>query len=166
MFTDGYDRTLDDKHRIQIPAPFRSAIDPATDGTAFYVTLGERENTLSLYTEGYFNRKARSMAIENVADRAGREFAQLFFYFSSRVELDKQGRILLPEKQLNLLKLPRPDSELYLAGAMYRIDIWRKPDYEKFVEANMDSFRGEMHRFLSLGSGLPRETVAQSRPPE
>ena len=54
FFTGQYDRTIDDKNRIQLPSQLRSAIDPERDGPGLYVTLGEDRGTLSIYTERGF----------------------------------------------------------------------------------------------------------------
>ncbi|MCH8053349.1 MAG: division/cell wall cluster transcriptional repressor MraZ, partial [Planctomycetes bacterium] len=50
-----------------------------------------------------------------------------------RLEMDKQGRILLPER---MLKRADIGTELMLTGAGGHLDLWNRAVYEEFVESN------------------------------
>ena len=150
LFTDAYERTIDEKKRVQIPAPFRNAMDPEQDGSAFFAVPGERSQTLSLYPENYFKTKVGSMHLDRVPGSDALDFEQMFFSLASRVEPDKQGRIVLPERQLSMVDL---GSEVYLCGAHYRIDVWPKAVYESFLR-EVSSRRSALQSFLRM-SGSP-----------
>lgn len=146
IFIDTYERTIDDKNRIQIPAPFRNALDPQQHGSAFYIVPGERHNTLSLYPEKYFEAKVASIQTDQMPEADALDFEQVFYSMASHVEMDKQGRIVIPERQLSAVDLGK---EVYVAGANYRLDVWRKSDYEEFME-QVSARRAGLHRFLRM----------------
>lgn len=144
IFTDVYERTIDDKNRTQIPAPYRNGMDPEIDGTAFYVVPGERNHTLSFYPERYFERRIESIRTDDIPGSEALDFEQMFFSLASRVELDKQGRVVLPERLLAMVDLGK---EICIAGADYRFDIWRKSAYENFIRDAVDR-RSALQGFL------------------
>ena len=125
-------------------------MDPERDGSAFFIVPGERANTLALYPENYFKSKVASMRLDEVPGSDALDFEQMFFSLASRVEPDKQGRVVLPERQLSMVEL---GSEVYLCGAHYRIDVWPKRDYEAFLR-EVASRRSALQSFLRM-SGSP-----------
>lgn len=151
VFTGAYERAIDEKNRIQIPAPFRNAVDPERNGGAFYVVPGERDNTLAFYPEKYFDQKVASMRTDEIAGPEALDFEQMFFSLASRVEMDKQGRLVLPERQLSMVEL---GTEVYITGAHYRLDLWRKSDYDKFIK-EVGSRRSVLQSFLRMGRPKP-----------
>ena len=151
FFTDAFERTLDDKKRLQIPAEYRQGLDPEHPIVAFYVVPGERESTLSLLPEQYFREKVASMHTDRIPGPDGLDFEQMFFSLASRAEPDKQGRIVRPERQLAMVEL---GSELYITGAHYRLDVWRKADYEQFLR-DVAPRRASLQSFLRMGGAPP-----------
>lgn len=143
-FTDAYVRNIDSKNRLQIPAQMRAVINPELDGKSMFLVPGERENTLSLYTEAFFCEKAASLRTDEIPGPEAIDFEQLFFGSASRIELDAQGRLVLPERQLEMVDL---GTEIYVVGAQYRVDLWRKSDYEAFMK-EAASRRVTLHQFL------------------
>ena len=144
ILTDAYERTIDEKNRIQIAAPHRNVLDPDRQGVALYLVPGERVGTVSLYPEKYFEDKVHSMRTDEIAGQDALDFEQMFFPQASRVEMDKQGRLVLPERQLASAKLGR---EIYVTGARYRLDLWNRADYEEFLK-EVESRRMELQSFL------------------
>jgi len=151
LLTGAYERSIDDKKRVQIPAPFRNAVAPDESGAAFFIVPGERENTLSFYPEKYFLDKVATLRTDQIPGPEALDFEQMFFSLASRVEMDKQGRVVLPERQLAMVDL---GAEVYLTGAHYRVDLWRKSDYERFIQ-EVGSRRSVLQNFLRMGSRPP-----------
>jgi MraZ protein len=54
-------------------------------------------------------------------------FDQMNFALASRLEWDKQGRVLIPEKTLKRTGLER---EVTLIGARDHLELWNRPDWE------------------------------------
>lgn len=153
IFIDTYERTIDEKNRVQIPAPYRNALDPQQHGSAFYIVPGERDNTLSFYPDKYFEAKVASVRTDQMPEADALDFEQSFYSMASHVEMDKQGRIVIPERQLSSVELGK---EVYLAGANYRIDVWRKADYDEFMQ-EVRTRKTKLHRFLRM-PGQPTGT--------
>ncbi len=135
LFTGQFERTIDAKNRIQLPSPLRGAIDPETDGDLVYVTFGEHRGTLSLFTERAFNELASRSESEFKPTREALQFELQFYGLTAVVELDKQGRFVLPER---LLKKARLGPEIVLVGQGNRIDIWNPGDLERSLGINWD----------------------------
>ncbi len=128
VFTGQYDRTLDAKNRIQLPSQLRSAINPEVDGAGLYVTLGEHRGTLSLFTERAFEELAARIETEFIPGSESRRFELQFYGLASHVDMDKQGRFVLPDR---LRKKARLGEEAYLVGQKSRIDVWNRADFER-----------------------------------
>jgi MraZ protein len=144
-FTGAYERTIDAKNRIQIPAQFRSVMDPEAQGEAFYLCPGERRNTLSLYPERTFEERANQLRTEQISGEDSLAFEQLYYSLASRLEMDKQGRVVLPERQLALVNLGK---EITLAGASTRVDIWATREYQEFVQSSFATQWPDLQKFM------------------
>jgi MraZ protein len=127
VFAGHYERSIDAKGRIQLPAPLRAAIDKDRDGAGLYVQLGVHPRTLALYTERGFDQLAERMKTEYMTGADSRRFELQFYGLASFVELDNQGRFVIPDR---LRRKARLGEEVYLVGQKHRIDIWSRADYE------------------------------------
>ncbi|WP_432798224.1 division/cell wall cluster transcriptional repressor MraZ [Poriferisphaera sp. WC338] len=108
VFTGTYEHTIDAKNRLAIPATIRNQILRSVgagegNSVALYITPGEAGPggpSLSIYTEAYFDRRAAELdQSEQDADEI-LDYEEMFYSMASRVEIDKQGRIRLPESVL------------------------------------------------------------------
>jgi MraZ protein len=129
-FTGHYERTIDSKNRLQVPSQFRNAIDPERDGPGLYVILGERRHTLALVTERQFDELADRIRTESAPGQDSLDFEQRFYSTASHLDMDKQGRVVLPEY---LTSMARIEGDVVLSGGNYRIDIWRRSDFKAFM---------------------------------
>ena len=90
MFMGEYNHTIDAKGRLIVPSKFREAL-----GDTFVVTKG-LDGCLFVYDNEEwqaFEEKLRSLPITN---KEARQFARFFLAGAAEVEVDKQGRILVP----------------------------------------------------------------------
>ncbi len=144
LLTGAHERNIDDKNRIQIPAPHRDVLDPDRKGARLYVVPGERDRTLSLFPKAQFERKVASMRTDQTPGTDALDFEQMFLSLASPVDMDKQGRLVLPEQQLTMVDLGKA---IYVTGARFRLDVWPKELYEAFVVEAM-SRRSKLAHFL------------------
>ncbi len=128
VFTGQYERTIDAKNRIQLPSQLRAAIDPERDGKGLYITLGEHRSTLSVFTERAFEELSSRIATEFMPGPESRRFELQFYALASYVEVDKQGRILVPDR---LRRKARLGEEVFLVGQKYRVDVWNREDLDR-----------------------------------
>lgn len=128
FFTGQYDRAIDAKNRIQLPSQLRAAIEGDGGGSGLYITLGEHRGTLSIFTDRTFEALADRIGTEVMPGPESRRFELQFYALASHVEIDKQGRILLPE---NLCRKARLSGDVVLVGQKFRVDLWSRAELEK-----------------------------------
>ena len=66
-----------------------------------------------------------------------RAFSRFFLSGAVECELDKQGRINLPQ---NLLKYSLIEKETTIVGVSSRIEIWAQSEWETFFDEAEESF--------------------------
>ena len=130
FFTGQFERTIDAKNRIQLPSQLRSAIVSERDGDLIYVTLGEHRGTLSLFTERAFEELAARTETEFKPDEDSLRFELQFYGLTAAVELDKQGRFVLPDR---LVKKARLGPDVVLVGQGNRVDVWNPAELERSI---------------------------------
>ena len=75
-------------------------------------------------------------------NKEARQFARFFLAGAAQVEVDKQGRILLPASLRSFANL---DKDVVLVGVGSRIEIWDKEKYEALsADENMDDIANAM----------------------
>jgi MraZ protein len=125
LFFGAHDVGIDDKNRMPVPADIRRAIDPETDGEAFFLVPGINQK-LWLYPEKYYKSLALQIHSEMAPGEDQIAFDQLNFAMASRVEWDRQGRILIPEKYIRKSGL---NKEVTVVGMRDHIEVWNRSDW-------------------------------------
>ena len=139
MLTGEYEHTLDDKNRLFVSNKLRGQIDVETYGANFYLVLGAN-GVLCLYPEKYFLRLVLGKAPTGAADEAI-AFERLGFALACRVELDRQGRLLLNEK---LRRRARLGTNLTLVGIRDHIELWNTEDWERYLQNHLAPYQAQM----------------------
>ncbi len=140
MLTGEYEHTLDDKGRLFVSNRLRSQIDVSKHGSSFYLVFGTN-GILCLYPEKYFRQIALAGAPGTAAPDEAVAFERLSFALASRVELDRQGRLLLTEK---LRKRAKLKNTLTLVGIRDHIELWNSSDWEKYLADNLPQYQEQM----------------------
>ncbi|MCR5785524.1 MAG: division/cell wall cluster transcriptional repressor MraZ [Eubacterium sp.] len=140
MFMGEYNHTIDAKGRIIIPAKFREQL-----GEEFVVTKG-MDGCLFVYPNkawAEFEEKLKSLPL--TVNKEARKFSRFFLAGAASVEIDKQGRALIPG---TLREFAGLEKDVVLAGVLERIEVW---DKEKWTEASvyedMDDIAEQMSEF-------------------
>lgn len=123
MFIGEYSHNLDDKGRMAIPAKFRRELSKGA-----VVTRG-LDNCLFLYTKTEWAKVAEKYANLPIAQANSRAFSRLMLAGAMDVELDKQGRVILPEY---LRKFASIKKTLVVAGLYNRLEIWDEELWNKY----------------------------------
>ena len=90
-----------------------------------------------------FEQKLTSLPLIN---KEARKFARFFLAGAAQVEVDKQGRILLPS---NLREFAGLEKDVVLVGVGSRIEIWSRENWENMdADSDMDDIAATME---SLG---------------
>ena len=121
-----YELTVDDKNRILVPSEVRKKLDPERDGEAFFLVTG-RDGRLWLYPERHYELLVSRDPSELTPSEDTLAFDRLMLGLASRVEWDKQGRVLLPDKALKRAGIGK---EVTLVGARDHLELWNRADWE------------------------------------
>jgi MraZ protein len=138
IFTGYYEHGIDAKNRLAIPAKFRSRIDPERDGVGFVIVPGQPSTRLWLYTERHFERLAARADSALIPDDDQLKFEQVFFPLAEYLELDTQGRILIPEKMLRRAGIGR---EVVICGVRDHLEIRQRDEFDNEIGEYWDRYR-------------------------
>ncbi|MFM8369538.1 MAG: division/cell wall cluster transcriptional repressor MraZ [Chloroflexota bacterium] len=116
MFLGQFQHNLDDKGRLMIPARFRELLE----GGAF-ITQGF-DKCLMVMTEAYFKQVYERIEAMNLADPTARLLRRLILSNAYPIEVDKVGRILVPQNLRTFLGVP--SGELVVAGQGEYFEVW------------------------------------------
>lgn len=121
MYMGEYNHSIDTKGRMIIPSKFREAL-----GDEFVVTKG-LDGCLFVFDQtewSAFEEKLKSLPITN---KEARQFVRFFLAGAAAMEVDKQGRILLPGVLREFADITK---DVTLIGVGSRIEIWSKERWE------------------------------------
>lgn len=121
MFMGTYKNSIDAKNRMIVPAKFREEL-----GYKVVLTLGI-DNCLYLYPMKEWESFIEKLAKLPISDPKARNFARNFTGNAEECEVDRQGRLTLPQ---SLREKTGITKELTTIGCMDKIEIWSREEYE------------------------------------
>ncbi|MBU0612961.1 division/cell wall cluster transcriptional repressor MraZ [Patescibacteria group bacterium] len=130
MFIGEYQHAVDDKGRLAIPIKFRNDLAKGA-----VVTRG-LDNCLFLYSKEEWEKMAEKLAKLPVSKSNSRAFSRLMFAGAMDVEVDKQGRVVIPDY---LRKFATISKKVVVAGLYNRIEIWNEENWEKYKQGTEKS---------------------------
>ncbi len=143
MFMGEYNHTIDPKGRLIIPSKFRETL-----GDEFVVTKG-LDGCLFVYDQQEWNAFEEKLKGLPITNKDARQFVRFFLAGAASVEVDKQGRILLPGVLREFAMLQK---DVVLIGVGSRVEIWSK---EHFLSAEDDQNMDEIAEHMAeLGLGI------------
>lgn len=122
MFMGEYNHIIDAKGRLIIPAKFRELL-----GTEFVLTRG-LDGCLFIYPVDEwkaFEQKLRALPLTN---KNARTFSRFFVAGAAMCELDRQGRVLVPQ---TLREFAGLEKDVVLTGNLDRIEVWSKDKWSE-----------------------------------
>ena len=134
LFVGEYELTIDEKSRLSIPADVRRLLDPERDGRCLFLTLGLNRK-LWLYTEKRFEFLADQVPADIAPGAATLKYDQITFSSTNRVDLDKQGRILIPDKSKRRTGL---GNVITLFGARDHLELWNRDEFDRFMSESQN----------------------------
>ncbi len=137
-----YNHTIDAKGRLIVPAKFREEL-----GEAFVMTNGN-DGCLNIYTnEAWETFLGKLQLLPNNRDK--REIVRKFVAQANMVELDKQGRILVPSALREHAGL---EKDVVLAGVIDKIEVWDKDRWDS--ASDIDDIDDIAERLADLGLNI------------
>lgn len=123
MFMGEYQHSIDEKGRVIVPARFRDDL-----GEKFIATKG-LDNSLFVYPMDEWESLVKKLSSLSFTKADARAFSRFFFSGAVECELDKQGRILLPQVLREHAKIIK---ETIIIGVSTRVEIWAKEVWEDY----------------------------------
>ncbi len=133
LLTGEYELTIDNKNRLSIPARIREQIAQEDSGNGFYAVWGVNR-ILSLYPEKYYERIALAVAPRKVAPDESLAFDRVNYALAGRVELDRQGRVLLSDRAIRRASL---QEQVTLIGARDHLELWDQQQWDEYLDDHL-----------------------------
>lgn len=111
---------MDEKGRITIPSRYRDLIDEHADG-ACVVTIDTEQRCLLLYPQPYWEEIEKKLENLPSFNAASRRIQRLLIGHATELEMDRNGRILLPPLLREYASL---DKLVMLVGQGKKFEIW------------------------------------------
>jgi MraZ protein len=133
LLTGTHARTLDDKKRLVLPKRVREQLgEPET----LFVTPGP-DQCLWLYTKSGLEEFAGKLDAAPAADAEARVFRRLIFGQTEAVDLDRTGRVLIPERLIQLAGLQH---EVVLIGVRDHLELWDAQRWQGYLSEHSPRF--------------------------
>ncbi|MEP7162660.1 MAG: division/cell wall cluster transcriptional repressor MraZ [Candidatus Moraniibacteriota bacterium] len=123
MFIGEYEHSIDPKKRLALPSKFRNEL-----GERVVVTRG-LDHSLFVYPMRVWETLAERLGSLPVGETGTRSFTRLMLAGASDVELDSQGRILIPEYLKVAAGLKKT---VTVVGLYNRLEIWDTSAWKKY----------------------------------
>lgn len=124
MFLGEYEHSIDTKGRMAVPARFRSQMD---HGAVISKGMG---TCLSIYTVQRWEERTAELVAGMSGDEL-RDFERKIFPSAGEVELDAQGRMVLPAR---LRAYANIQNEVTVAGVRDHFEIWDRAAWQAYQE--------------------------------
>jgi MraZ protein len=125
MLRGNYPATVDEKGRVKIPADFLAELRKA--GRKFYVTSASGEHA-RIYPRKAWEEIERKLAKRSSYNPVKQKFLARTNYYGQVVEVDGQGRILIPPV---LRESAQMKGEVDVQGQLTYLQVW---NHARFLE--------------------------------
>jgi len=132
-FLGVFERQLDAKGRLALPASYRSRLGPSC-----YLTLGA-DNSIEVFTSEKFDEEADRIQALQARGEISMDRLRAFSARAVPVEPDAQGRIYLDERLRNHARLDVRGPAIVF-GRLDRIEICSVERYERSMSAGEQDF--------------------------
>lgn len=141
MFLGRFYHNLDDKGRLTIPARFRELLEPV----GAYVIQGFDHNLIVL-PSSKFDALAEKVSRMSMTHPDARQLRRLLYSTADRVEIDKAGRMLIPQFLRQAAGL---DINIVIVGNGDYFELWSPESWERLDQELLDS-QSTAGRFADL----------------
>lgn len=138
MFIGEYQHSIDPKKRMAVPSKFRGEL-----GSKVVVTRG-LDKCLFVYPIKEWEKLAEKLGSLPMGESGTRSFVRLMLAGAADVEIDKQGRILIPDYLKEYAAL---NKNVVVAGLFNRLEVWSDDkwnEYKNKAEENSDDIAEQL----------------------
>ena len=130
VFIGEYKHNLDEKGRLAIPVKFRKDL-----AKGVVITRG-LDNCLFLFTLEQWEKLAVKLSSTPINQANSRAISRLMLAGAMDVELDSQGRVIVPDY---LRKYADIKKKAIIAGLYNRLEIWDQEAWEKYKKGTEEN---------------------------
>jgi len=123
MFIGEYRHSLDDKGRLAVPVKFRGDLESGA-----IVTRG-LDGCLYVYTAAEWQKLADKLAAMPMSQANSRAFARLMLAGAMDVQIDGQGRVVLPEYLRDYAGIRK---NVVVAGLYNHLELWDEKAWNEY----------------------------------
>lgn len=141
MLMGEFHHSIDAKGRLIVPAKFRDQL-----GSTFVLTRG-MDGCLFGYPMAEWTKLQGQVAALPLTKKDARTFTRFLYSAATECELDKQGRINIPN---TLIEHAALEKQCVLVGVSNRIEVWSEDRWQTFAtdaEANFDAISENLMDF-------------------
>lgn len=131
MFMGEFQHNVDTKGRIIVPSKFREEL-----GENFVLTRG-LDKCLFAYPMDEWKVLEEKLKQLPLTKKDARAFTRFFFSGAVECEVDKQGRINIPQPLRRYADL---EKECVVIGVSNRVEFWSDTNWEDYFNASEESF--------------------------
>ncbi|HJF19730.1 MAG TPA: division/cell wall cluster transcriptional repressor MraZ [Enterococcus columbae] len=142
MFMGEFQHSIDAKGRLIVPAKFREKL-----GNTFVVTRG-LDGCLFGYPLDEWNKLEEKLNEMPLAKKDARLFVRFFYSAATECEIDKQGRINIPQ---TLRAHAQLEKSCVIIGVSNRIEIWDEARWQSFTKEAEMSFDDIAESMIDFG---------------
>lgn len=146
MFRGNHPAKVDEKGRLKLPSAFKQLVD-AGSVAQFYVTSTDGKSA-EVWPLPEWEKREEQLADASEMDEAVRKYLSLTSYYGQQVEMDSQGRVLLPQILRSAAGLD--DQDAVVIGMRTYIEVHNRKAFEASLTANAltSDDRGKMAEIL------------------
>ncbi len=146
-FSGKYYYTIDPKGRIIIPAPLREIIS-SNYNPKLYIVNAAFDKCLHLYPQEEWIRLEEKVRQLPRMQEEVRFFMRRVIASAQEVELDKQGRVLIPVAHREDAGL---NADIVIVGQIEKIELWDRKEWDIVVDPARIDKRTAEERLASYG---------------
>jgi MraZ protein len=128
FFTSEYESKLDSKGRLVLPSRIKSQL-PSGEGNELVIRRGF-EPCLIIYPMVEFKKVFSKISGLSEFNEEYRKLQRNFFSGTATVELDANGRFVIPKNMLSYAQL---EKDIVLVGMGNKVEVWNPSTYEKHL---------------------------------
>jgi len=143
FFTSEFECKLDAKGRLVLPSKLKSILPEAS--IRHLVIRKGFEPNLIIYPLNEYKKIHTKISSLNEFNSEQRKLKRNFFSSIIQVELDNNGRFLIPK---NMLLHAQLEKEIILCGMGNIIEIWNKKIYKNYLISDLESYAELAQKYL------------------
>ena len=140
MFRGISKASLDDRGRFAVPARFREGLKARSDGK-LVITIDRQDKCLLLYPDNEWLAVEKRLERLSNLNPAVRQLQRMLMGFAIDVELDGNGRVLIPPILRDYAAI---DKAVMVMGQSNKLELWS----EAVLQAQLVEWAGEGNRAL------------------